>query len=122
MWCGTAPNQLLTHTGRPVQKHAKHVQALRDFIDELYASKQQSDARCQEAGSPRETMAEHLVTFLNLRFGLRDLVHSWLAGIRAAVQDHAESEHDVSLFAKVLLPPVTDYCALPNSPITLWFV
>lgn len=77
------------------------MQALRDFIDDLYASKQQADARCAESHTPRETMAEYLVTFLNRKFGLRDLVKSWLGGIHAAIVDHVKSEHDITLFAKV---------------------
>jgi len=38
---------------------------LKEFIEDIYHSKQKFDYKCNEAHLPRETMEQHLYTFLN---------------------------------------------------------
>ena len=52
---------------------------LRDVIDEVYASKAKHDAKCVESRLPRETLSQHLSTYLQNRYGLKLLVHEYVA-------------------------------------------
>lgn len=38
---------------------------LKDVIDEIYASKEKFDKKCADGKMPRETMEQHMYTFLN---------------------------------------------------------
>lgn len=47
---------------------------LRDVIEEIYASKTKFDQKCYENHLPRETMEQHLYTYLNQKYGLKTLI------------------------------------------------
>ena len=83
------------------QSRVLTLQALRDFIDELFASKQKADTKCAQSRMPRETLEHFLFTFLNHRFGLRSIVADWLTAIRGALACYGNTEHDIALFKKV---------------------
>lgn len=44
---------------------------MKDVIEEIYASKAKYDQRCLEAKLPRETMEQHMYTYLNQKYGLK---------------------------------------------------
>ncbi len=44
---------------------------LKDMIEEIYASKQKYDKKYLEAKMPRETLEQHMYTFLNQKYGLK---------------------------------------------------
>ena len=45
-----------------------------DVIEEIYVSKVKFDAKCDASRLPRETMAKHLYTYLNQKYGLKSLI------------------------------------------------
>ena len=47
---------------------------LKDAIAEIYDSKSKFDEKCLESKMPRETMEQHMYTFLNQKYGLRSLI------------------------------------------------
>jgi len=75
---------------------------LQDFITELYASKVKYDAKCREAKLPRETMEQHLYTYLNQKYGLKSLIIEWASAVMAAVKKFADEDNDVAVFGKIL--------------------
>jgi hypothetical protein len=44
---------------------------LKDIIEEIYISKTKYDQRCIESKLPRETMEQHMYTYLNQKYGLK---------------------------------------------------
>ena len=44
---------------------------LKDVIEEIYASKAKFDQKCKETQLPRETMEQHMYSFLNKKYGLK---------------------------------------------------
>jgi hypothetical protein len=44
---------------------------MKDVIEEIYESKTNFDKKCIEAKLPRETMEQHMYTFLNQKYGLK---------------------------------------------------
>merc|ERR1711966_348486 len=72
------------------------------FIDELYESKEKYDAKCRDAKLPRETMEQHLYTYLNQKYGLKSLIIEWASAVMAAVKRFADDDNDVAVFGKIL--------------------
>jgi len=75
---------------------------LNDFITELYSSKEKFDAKCRDAKLPRETMEQHLYTYLNQKYGLKSLIIEWASAVMAAVKKYADEDNDVAVFGKIL--------------------
>lgn len=75
---------------------------LNDFISELYTSKEKFDAKCRDAKLPRETMEQHLYTYLNQKYGLKSLIIEWASAVMAAVKKFADEDNDVAVFGKIL--------------------
>jgi hypothetical protein len=50
---------------------------LKELLESVHESKLKHDKRAHEARLPRETLAQHLLTFLNNRYGLKALVHEY---------------------------------------------
>ena len=44
---------------------------LKDVIEEIFNSKTKYDQRCIESKLPRETMEQHMYTYLNQKYGLK---------------------------------------------------
>lgn len=44
---------------------------LKDMIEEIYASKAKYDQKYTDAKLPRETMEQHMYTYLNQKYGLK---------------------------------------------------
>ena len=47
-------------------------------------------------------MEQFMYTFLNQKYGLKNLIIEWAVAIANGVKSHNQSDHDVILFAKIL--------------------
>ena len=54
-----------------------------DVIEEIYASKSKFDRKCSESQLPRETVEQHLYTYLNQKYGLKPLILEWAQAVIA---------------------------------------
>ena len=77
------------------------VRQLRDLIDEVYASKAKHDRKCADARQPTETLAQHLATYLQTRYGLSRLVHEYAAAVYDGIRCFEAQDADV----RTPLPP-----------------
>jgi hypothetical protein len=68
----------------------------------LYASKAKFDAVCAEARLPRETMEQHLYTFLNQRYGLKSLIVDHATSVLKSIARHAPHDSETSIFGRIL--------------------
>ena len=75
---------------------------LLEFVNELYSSKEKYDTKCRDAKLPRETMEQHLYTYLNQKYGLKSLIIEWASAVMAAVKKYADEDNDVAVFGKIL--------------------
>lgn len=75
---------------------------LRVIVSMVYASKAEHDERCAEMREPRETMEQHLYSFLGKRYGQRGLVEDWARAIFRAIEREATRECDIAIFGKIL--------------------
>lgn len=75
---------------------------LRDLIHDIYSQKTKFDQKCEENKLPRETMEQFMYTYLNQRYGLKNLIIEWAAAIIAGIKSFQKEDHDVALFGKIL--------------------
>eukprot|EP00743_Colponemidia_sp_Colp-15_P004572 GILK01004929.1.p1 GENE.GILK01004929.1~~GILK01004929.1.p1 ORF type:complete len:534 (+),score=90.15 GILK01004929.1:109-1602(+) len=75
---------------------------LREFIEEIYVSKAKFDQKCAEAHLPRETMEQHMYTYLNQKYGLKSLIVEWASALIQAIRKHASTDNDTAVFGKIL--------------------
>ncbi|KAG7387573.1 hypothetical protein PHYPSEUDO_013967 [Phytophthora pseudosyringae] len=73
-----------------------------DLINCVYESKAKYDARAITAGAPRETMEQHLYTYLNTRFGLPKLIVDYASAVWKAAEHFARRENDAAVFVALL--------------------
>ena len=59
---------------------------LRDLINDIYAQKTKFDQKCEESHLPRETMEQFMYTYLNQRYGLKNLIIEWAAAIITGIK------------------------------------
>ncbi|KAG7397965.1 hypothetical protein PHYBOEH_011894 [Phytophthora boehmeriae] len=73
-----------------------------DLIQCVYASKVKYDARATTAGAPRETMEQHLYTYLNTRFGLPKLIVDYASAVWKSAEHFARRENEAAVFVALL--------------------
>lgn len=91
-------------------KHKKStltLKQLKDTISDLFASKLKHDQQCLDSGKQKETMEQHVWTFMRERYGLRQLIVDNMSQIVEAVRAF-NGDHDVSLFGKILKSTVDE--------------
>jgi hypothetical protein len=77
------------------------VKMMKDIINEIYASKAEFDKKCLENKLPRETMEQHMYTFLNQKYGLKTLIIEWATSIVNGIKMYSIEDSDICLFGKV---------------------
>ncbi|CAD8118698.1 unnamed protein product [Paramecium sonneborni] len=75
---------------------------LKDVVNEIYESKQKFDQKCSDSKLPRETMEQHMYTFLNQKYGLKNLIIEWAISIINSVKKYATEDNDIAVFGKIL--------------------
>ena len=78
------------------------LKTLKDFMDELYASKANYDMKCMEFKLPKETLEEHMYTFLNKKYGLKKLIIAWARNIINGIKYYSKKDSFVLLFGKIM--------------------
>ncbi len=74
----------------------------KDIINEIYNSKTIYDKKCYDNKIPRETMEQHMYTYLNHKYGLKSLIIEWAAAIINAIKLYSNQDSDINLFGKIL--------------------
>lgn len=77
------------------------VKMMKDIINEIYSSKAEFDKKCFENKLPRETMEQHMYTFLNQKYGLKNLIIEWATSIVNGIKMYSLEDSDICLFGKV---------------------
>lgn len=73
-----------------------------EVIHEICASKNKFDKKCVESKLARETMEQHLYTFLYQKYGLRSLMIDWASAIIKGIKSHQLEDIWVGTFGKIL--------------------
>ncbi|KAL9655108.1 hypothetical protein ABK040_008889 [Willaertia magna] len=81
---------------------ALSLRQLKEIIEEIYISKQKFDEKCAETKLPKETLEQHLYTYLNQKYGLKNLILDWASAIIQGVKRYSREDNDVAVFGKIL--------------------
>ena len=68
------PLPAATADAAPPPRAPLTLKQLHETMDAVWASKARFDAKCAAARLPRETLEQHVYTFLNTKYGLRPLI------------------------------------------------
>jgi hypothetical protein len=88
--------------GLSVSDRTLTLNQLREVIDAMYGSKVKFDAKCDESQLPRETMEQHLYTYLNQKYGLKNLIIEHASAVIRGVNAFSASDNDVRVFGCIL--------------------
>ena len=75
---------------------------LLQVITEIYTSKSQYDKKCYDYHLPKETLEQHMYTFLNNKYGLKNLTIEWATSIINGIKQYSQTNSEVCLFGKIL--------------------
>ena len=96
-------NQFNTNTNiNTSRQQLISLKSLKDFINELYESKFQYDIKCTKFKLPKETLEEHMYTFLNKKYGLKNLIIEWAKNIITGIKYYSKKDSFVLLFGKIM--------------------
>lgn len=84
------------------QKKALTLNQLKDLICDIYEQKQIYDNKCISTKLPKETMEQYLYTYLNQRYGLKNIIIEWASNIINAIKFYSAEDSDVALFGKIM--------------------
>ena len=76
--------------------------ALKEFINELYISKENYNKKCDQMRLPKETLEGYMYTYLYKKFGLKNLVISWAKNIIQGIKLYSKKDINVFMFGKIL--------------------
>ncbi|CAD8077242.1 unnamed protein product [Paramecium primaurelia] len=75
---------------------------LKEQIQEIYDSKAKFDQKCQETKQARETMEQHMYTYLNQKYGLKNIIIEQASTIIQSVKRLSQEDNDICVFGKIL--------------------
>lgn len=86
----------------PVGSRVLTIKMMKEIINEIYTSKVDFDKKCMENKMPRETMEQHMYTYLNQKYGLKNLIIEWATSIINGIKMYSNEDSDICLFGKIL--------------------
>lgn len=75
---------------------------LKEMINDIYNQKTKFDLKCEEGRQAKETMEQYMYTYLNQKYGLKNLIIEWAAAIISGIKSYSKEDHEVALFGKIL--------------------
>lgn len=95
-------NQQLQQINQPVCNRVFTIKMMKDIINEIYNSKGDYDKKSDENKLPRETLEQHMYTFLNQKYGLKQIIIEWATNIINGIKIFSSEDSEICLFGKVL--------------------
>ena len=78
------------------------IKMTKDIMNEIYNSKASYDKKCFNCKLPKETLEQHMYTYLNQKYGLKNLTIEWASSIINAIKLYSNEDSDINLFGKIL--------------------
>ena len=75
---------------------------LKEVIDDVCGAKPSNDARRAKHRQAKETLRQHLYTYLNHKFGVKSVINDWADSIIAATDKFQDDDCDVAAFGRAL--------------------
>ena len=85
---------------------------MKDIIANIYSSKLAFDKKCLQNRQPKQTMEEFMYTYLNQKYGLKNMVIEWATNIINGIRTFSHEDTEISLFGKILQNELEENCQL----------
>ena len=92
----------ISPSSNTIRHQSLSLKALKEFINELYISKNNYNIKCEQFKLPKDTLEEHMYAFLNKKYGLKNIVIDWAKNIIQGIKKYSKIDSTVLLFAKIL--------------------
>lgn len=66
---------------------------LKDVITDMEQQKIRYDQKCRDSGLPIETMEQFMYTYLNQKYGLKNLIIEWASTIIHSIKAYLRDDH-----------------------------
>ena len=85
---------------------------MKEIISNIYISKNNFDKKCIQCKQPKQTMEEYMYTYLNQKYGLKNMVIEWATNIINGIRTFSKEDTEISLFGKILQNELEENCKL----------
>ena len=86
----------------PVCNRVFTIKMMKEIINDIYNSKVEFDKKSDENKLPRETMEQHMYTYLNQKYGLKSIIIEWASNIINGIKIFSSEDSEICLFGKIL--------------------
>ena len=86
----------------PVCNRVFTIKMMKEIINDIYQSKAEFDKKSDENKLPRETLEQHMYTYLNQKYGLKSIIIEWASNIINGIKIFSSEDSEVCLFGKIL--------------------
>ena len=90
---------------------------MKEIINDIYNSKAEFDKKSDENKLPRETMEQHMYTYLNQKYGLKSIIIEWAYNIINGIKIFSSEDSEICLFGKILMNEIEEDARLIYSDI-----
>ena len=78
------------------------IKMMKEIINDIYHSKAEFDRKSDENKLPRETLEQHMYTYLNQKYGLKSIIIEWASNIINGIKIFSSEDSEICLFGKIL--------------------
>ena len=86
----------------PVCNRVFTIKMMKEIINDIYNSKAEFDKKSDENKLPRETLEQHMYTYLNQKYGLKSIIIEWASNIINGIKIFSSEDSEICLFGKIL--------------------
>ena len=86
----------------PVCNRVFTIKMMKEIINDIYHSKAEFDKKSDENKLPRETLEQHMYTYLNQKYGLKSIIIEWASNIINGIKIFSSEDSEICLFGKIL--------------------
>jgi hypothetical protein len=86
----------------PICNRVFTIKMMKEIINDIYHSKEEFDKKSDENKLPKETMEQHMYTYLNQKYGLKTIIIEWASNIINGIKIFSSEDSEICLFGKIL--------------------
>ena len=101
----------------PVCNRVFTIKMMKEIINDIYNSKGEFDKKSDENKLPRETMEQHMYTYLNQKYGLKSIIIEWASNIINGIKIFSSEDSEICLFGKILRNEIEEDARLIYSDV-----
>ena len=101
----------------PVCNRVFTIKMMKEIINDIYNSKAEFDKKSDENKLPRETMEQHMYTYLNQKYGLKSIIIEWASNIINGIKIFSSEDSEICLFGKILRNEIEEDARLIYSDV-----